>query len=149
MSSYPIWWENTITLYNKHEDPVTNLVTWSRTVIEGCFVKNANNKVIINNTVLDTNVTIVRIRETSAYLPYMNWISTPNDKRSKYFTLHQGDIIILAEVDDIIDEYTKGKRSTDVMAKYKAYGKCLTITTHQENIGSGRVCPHYFVQGEL
>ena len=62
--------------------------------------------------------------------------------------MHQGDIIIMSEVEDVIDEYVESKRSSDLVSKYKELGKCLTVDNWQNNTGIGRVCPHYFVSGE-
>ena len=146
--NYPRWWDTTITLYNRYEDAATSLVTWHRTVIHGCFMKNANNKVSIGQTVLETNNIIVRIPESDKFKPYGEWINTPNDLMGDVFTLHQGDIIVKGEVDDDINEYASGKRATDFMDKYKNLGVCLTVSDWQDNTGVGRVAPHYYVSGE-
>ena len=146
--SYPVWWESTITLFNRYQDPLTDLITWRRTVIKDCFVKRAHNRIIIGNTSIETGNKLVRIREDERYLTYSKWIELPNDVRSQYFTLHLGDLIVFYEVDDVIDEYTDGHRFNDISAKYKDMNECMIITSYQENIGSGRVDPHYFVMGD-
>lgn len=144
---YPIWWENTITLYNRYQDPVTDLITWTPTVIHDCFVKRANNRIIIGGTSIETGDKLVRIRESEDYVTYSKWIELPNDIRAKKFTLHLGDLIIFYEVSDVIDEYSKGHRASDILAKYKDMNECMVISNYQENIGSGRVDPHYYVLG--
>lgn len=146
--SYPVWWDTAITLYNRYEDAATSLITWHRTVIDGCFLKNANNKVTVGQTVLETNDIIVRIPESDKFKAYGDWTAEPNDIMSDYFTLHQGDIIVKGAVDEEIDEYTNGRRATDFLSKYKEIGVCLTVSTWQDNTGAGRVAPHYYVRGE-
>lgn len=146
--SYPRWWDTTITVYNRYEDPTTNIITWHRTVLNGCFIKNANNKVTVGQTQLETNNIIIRIPQSDNFKDYGEWINTPNDLMDNYFTLHQGDIIVKGDIDEVIDEYTEGKRSTDFLTKYKAVGVCLTISNWQDNTGVGRCSPHYYVNGE-
>ena len=34
MNNYPSWWDTTVTIYNRYEDPQTNLVSWHRHVVE-------------------------------------------------------------------------------------------------------------------
>ena len=84
---YPVWWESTITLFNRYEDPLTNLITWYRTVITDCFVKRANNRIIIGNTSIETGNKLVRIRENPNYVTYSKWIELPNDVQATKFTL--------------------------------------------------------------
>lgn len=146
--SYPRWWDTTITLYNRHEDSTTNIVAWHGTVISGCFYKSANNKVTVGQTELETNNIIVRIPQNDNFTDYGEWINLSDDMKKECFTLHQGDIIVKGAVEDNIDEYTKGKRSTDFLAKYKECGSCLTVKNWQDNTGVGRCAPHYYVSGE-
>lgn len=148
MSNYPIWWDSTITVYNRYENPVTNLVTWTKTVIKNCFTKRANNQVTVGNAVLETDEDIIRIKKDKRYKRYDEWINIPNDEKSKYFTLHTDDIIVFKEVNDDINEYVSGERSTDFMSKYKALDLCIQITQVQDNTGNGRGLPHYFVSGK-
>ncbi|MCH5210436.1 MAG: hypothetical protein J1F01_05665 [Oscillospiraceae bacterium] len=146
--NYPRWWNTTITLYNRYEEKETNLVTWRKTIIDGCFLKNANNKVSVGQTVLETNEILVRIPESDKFKPYGEMISDVKNLTGDYFTLNRGDIIIKGAVDDDIDEYAKGKKSTDLLSKYKEIGVCLQINNWQDNTGVGRVAPHYYVSGE-
>lgn len=147
MNSYPKWWDDTITLYNKYEDPVTNLVSWTRHTIENCFVKRASNKAVIGQMVLESNVVIIRIRESDTYKTYAEWVQLPNDSKSQYFTVHSGDIVVFGAVDDDINEYTTGHRSTDILSKYRGLDICCVVTANSENVGN-RTRPHYYVQGE-
>jgi hypothetical protein len=66
---------------------------------------------------------------------------------SDFFTLGTGDIIVKGEVDDEIDEYTSKKRSTDLVAKYKALQGCMQIEEVAINVGAGRCNEHYYVKG--
>jgi len=148
MSNYPIWWENTLTVYNKYEDKLTNLVTWHRTVLTGCFWKYVGEKLSVGTTVIETNNTVCRIPENPKYLPKYQWEQLPNFEMSEYFTFGVGDIIVLGEVEDEINEYVSGSRSTDFVAKYKSLQGCIQIKTLSVDVGAGRCNPHYKVTGE-
>ncbi|MBO6272803.1 hypothetical protein J6O48_08505 [bacterium] len=147
MNNYPSWWDTTITIYNRYEDKQTNLVTWFRHKVDGAFWKYTGDKVVINNTVLETKNIICRIRKDDAFLEKHEWIAIPNDQMSNYFTLSQGDIIVKGEVNDEIDEYVSGKRSTDLKKKYKDLQGCVEIQEWSNNTGGGRGNEHYFVKG--
>jgi hypothetical protein len=147
MNNYPSWWDATITIYNRYEDKQTNLVTWFRHKVDGAFWKYTGDKVVINNTVLETKNIICRIRKDDAFLEKHEWIAIPNDQMSNYFTLSQGDIIVKGEVNDEINEYVSGKRSTDLKKKYKDLQGCLEIQEWSNNTGGGRGNEHYFVKG--
>ena len=147
MSNFPAWWGDTITIYNRYEDPQTNLITWTNTVINGCFFKNTNNKVTVGQTVIESDNIVVRIPENSYYKPYVEWLALGNDVRPGYFTLHQGDIIILGQVSDTIDEYDKTKNSNAFLSKYKNLNECLVIDTFSDNARVGRGLKHYRVVG--
>lgn len=154
MSNYPIWWDTTITIYNRHENPETGVISWYRRTIPNCFWKYTGNKIAFANyysannaMVLETNDTICRIPENSRYLANYNWINVPNDRKGNYFTLKLGDIIVKGEVDDEINEYQTGHRSTDLVAKYKNLQGCIEITKYSDNTGIGRANKHYYVKG--
>lgn len=144
---YPIWWDTTITIYNKFQDPHTQLIHWYRTVVHNAFWKYVGDKITVGKVSLETDNSICRIREDLRYLPKFQWIQVPNDKMSDYFTLGKGDIIIKDEVTDNIDEYTSGHRATDIVAKYKELQGCIVIEEMADNTGAGRCNPHYFIKG--
>lgn len=148
MSNFPAWWGDTITIYNRYEDPQTNLITWTSTIINGCFFKNTNNRLTVGQTVIESNSIIVRIPENSTYKPYAEWIMLGNDNRPGYFTLHQGDIIILGEVQDVIDEYDKSNNSNTLLTRYKNLSECLVVETYNDNAKFGRGLKHYKVVGQ-
>ena len=147
MNQYPVWWDTTLTIYNKYEDAQTNVVTWFRKTIDNCFWKYSNNKVTINDTVLDSNNVICRIPENELFKEKYEWLQLPNDEMGNYFTLGQGDIIVKGDVNFEIDEYTKGQRSTDLLARYKALQGCMQIEQFSVNVGAGRCDPHYYIAG--
>lgn len=146
MNHYPKWWNTTITIYNRYEDPQTQLVSWFRHVVDGAFWKYSGNKVTVNNVVLETKDIICRIRKDDKFRERHEWINTPNDEMSEYFTLSQGDIIVKGEVADTINEYMAGKRSSDLKKKYKALQGCIEIQEWANNTGD-RGNEHYFVKG--
>ena len=147
MNNFPVWWDTTITIYNKYEDPQTRVITWYRTVLDNCFWKATGNVVTINDIRLDTDNVVCRIPKNDLYRKNYEWQKIPNDERSNFFTLSVGDIIIPDEVDDEIDEYTKNKHSTDIIKKYKALQGCITVNAMAHNIGEGRCNEHYYVGG--
>lgn len=144
---YASWWNTTLTIYNRYEDPQTQLVRWYRYVIPDCFWKYSGTKVTINNVVLDTNNIICRIRVNENFREKYIWVDIPNDEMSNYFTLGQGDIIVKGEVEDEINEYQSGKRSSDLKKKYKALQGCMEIQEFSVNTGGGRGNEHYYVRG--
>lgn len=147
MNNYAPWWNTTVTIYNKYEDAQTQLVKWYRHVIPNCFWQYSGNKVVINNVVLDTNTIICRIRINKDFLEKYEWIKKPNDQMNDYFTLGQGDIIVKGEVDDEINEYASGSRSSDLKKKYKALQGCMEIQEFSINTGGNRGNEHYYVRG--
>ena len=145
MNNYPEWWNTTITVFNKYEDPVTRQITWYRAVITNCFWKNTGNKIVLGETALDTDTTICRIPLNTAFLERYDWNNTQD--KSKHFTLGAGDIIIKGEVADEINEYASGYRSSDILTKYKKLQGCMVIDKCDVNTGLGRGLEHYFVRG--
>lgn len=147
MNDYPIWWDTSLTIYNRYEDPQTQVVTWYKHTIEDCFWRYSSDKVSIGNTVLESSNTICRIPENADFIERYQWEQLPNDQMADYFTLGVGDIIIKGSVDDTINEYQAGHRSTDIIAKYKKLQGCLEIDQVSINTGAGRCNPHYHVKG--
>lgn len=147
MSKFP-WWNTTITVYNRFEDSQTHIISWYKKIISDCFWNNVGNTVSINNVSLDTNSIIVRIPKNDAFLDKAQWINLSNDQRANYFTLGSGDIIVSGSVDDVINEYTDGHRSSDLLEKYKNLGQCMIIETYCNNSGAGRGQPHYRATGK-
>lgn len=145
---YPIWWNTTVTVYNKYVDTQTKVVTWFRTKIDGAFWKYAGNKVTVGTVTLESNNIVCRIRKDDRFLEKYQWQQLPNDQMPNYFTLGTGDIIVKGDVTDEIDEYTSGKRSSDFIKKYKALQGCMEIQQVAIDTGVGRCAEHYYVTGE-
>ena len=143
--NYPEWWDKTVTVYNKYEDETTHQITWYRHVVDGCFWQDVGNKLKMGETILEGNQLICRIRENASYLNKYAW--TNSESKDDFFTLGLQDILILGSVDDEIDEYTSGKRATDVIAKYKQITGVLEIESVSDDTGPGRCNPHYRVRG--
>lgn len=147
MNVYPVWWDTTITIYNKFTDPQTRVISWYKHTIPNCFWKYTGEKITIGETVLSTNDTICRIAKNDIYMDKYRWEQLPNNEMDEYFTLGVGDIIVKGEVSDIVDEYTSGHRSSDVVAKYKKLQGCIVIESFSDNTGIGRGSEHYYVKG--
>lgn len=145
--NYPQWWDTTLTIYNRYEDKMTQVVTWFRHTVENCFWKYTGNTVNIGQTILATKDIICRVPEQEDFLERYQWEQLPNDEMSDYFTISPEDIIVKGNVDDVIDEYTKGHRSTDLLEKYKRLQGCMQVEQVALNVGGGRNEPHYYVKG--
>lgn len=144
---YPAWWDATLTIYNKYENKLTNQITWFRTVLTDCFWKAAGNKVMMNNSELETDNIIARIPENESFKEKYLWVDIPNDEKPNYFTLGEGDIVIYGEVTDEVNEYQTGQRSSDLLKKYKDLRGCMQINGIALNVGTMRVDPHYWIRG--
>ena len=147
-AGFPVWWEHTITIYNKYTDPQTQVVHWYRQVITDCFWQLVGSTVKIGDTTLDSKSVICRIPKDIRFLDKQDWIALPNDQKGNYFTIGQADIVVKGVCEDVIDEYTSGHRSTDLLGKYREYGACMEITDFSNNTGSGRNNEHYLTRGK-
>ena len=145
---YPIWWEDTITIYNKFEDAQTNVVSWFKTVIDDCFWQLTGTEVNIGDTALNGKSIVCRIPKDDRYKDKSEWIKIPNDQMKNYFTLGQGDIIVKGNCDFVINEYQEGQRSTDLLAQYQEYQQCFSISQYSDNTGLGRNNEHYLARGK-
>ena len=97
--------------------------------------------------IIETKDIICRIPKRDDFMEKYLWLQLPNDEMADYFTLGENDIIIKGEVDDEVDEYTTGHRSSDLVSKYKALQGCMTINRVAINIDGGRGNEHYYVKG--
>ena len=80
-----MFWNKTITLYNKYEDKDSGTIKWYRHKLEGCFYKVTNNKVNVGNVQMTTDDNIIRIPEQMNYLPPYKWIKlTEKDRQEKF-----------------------------------------------------------------
>ena len=146
-TGYPVWWDTTITIYNKYIDAQTQIVRWYRTVVTDCFWNLDGSTVKVGDVTLNSKSIICRIPKDIRFLEKRDWLNTPNDEMNSYFTLGQGDIIVKGEVNDVIDEYTSGYRSTDLLNKYKGYQECMEVNDYAINTGTGRNNEHYLARG--
>lgn len=147
MSNYPVWWDTTVTVYNKYTDPQTQLVIWYKHTVDDCFWQRTRDKAKLGDTVLESDRMVCRIPENPAFMEKYLWVDVAADVKEGYFTLGPGDILVKGKVDDIIDEYTAGHRSSDLISKYKDLQGCMEIDMAAVNVGPGRGLPHYRAQG--
>lgn len=142
---YPEWWDKGITVFNKYKDPTTAVVTWFATKLSGCFWKDVGTTMAVGNAIVMSSDIICRIPEQANYLSPFDWYELQD--KSGSFTLKQGDIIVLGECNDTIDEYTKGQRSTDLLTKYHEIDSCMEIKKVAVDTMTGMILPHYRVTG--
>jgi hypothetical protein len=116
-------------------------------VLEECFYKHTVDKVTIDKTTIATDSSICRIKENELFVKKRQYDLLDEAERQTHFTLAVGDIIVPEETDFEIDEYTSGKRSSDLLKEYKAYPGCFTIEVVNINTGGGRGNAHYKAKG--
>ena len=146
MNSYPEWWNQTVTIYSKFEDPTSHTISWYKTTVENCFWKNTD-KVVIGDIAIETNTTLCRIPKDERFIEKYLWNTLDSEEKAKHLTIGPGDVIVRGEVEDTIDEYTKGSRSSDFIAKYKKLQGCMVVESIAINVGGGRDTEHYLAKG--
>lgn len=147
MNHYPSWWNSTITLYNKWTDPETKAVLWYRHVIDDCFYTHKIEKVTVESTTIESNVSVCRIRVNDSFINKADWNELEEEDKRTLFTLSAGDIIVAGETEFEVNEYEKDERSSDLVNKYKEWPGCFVIETVNINVGGGRGNEHYHVRG--
>lgn len=138
--SYPAWWNKDITLYNRYEGK-DGTVKWYKSIISGCFVKNIPSYKVSSGKGAAGSQNIVRIRKSDKYMPPEEW--TEAQYRELSFTLNGGDIVIVGNVSDIIDEYHKGNRSSDILQKYST----RSFVVGSVSVNDFGSLAHYMISG--
>ena len=138
-----MFWNNTITLYNRHTNDQGE-VKWYRHIINDCFVKHTKKSVNNGSTRGAVDENIIRIPVQQNYVSPFVWANLTEDKKTEKLTIQSGDLIILGEVSDTIDEYSGGIRSNDIIAKYETLG---SVTVDEIRINTALPNQHYFVRG--
>lgn len=154
MSNFPFpWWDKTITIYNKYVDPTNQRISWYRSTVSNCFWKAQNVMFSMGRygvstigVVTENKTIICRIPEDDRYVDKLAWDEL--EDKSQNFTLANGDIIILGEIDADVDEYTPGKRSNDILTKYHRYDLALEIDIYTINVYTGVGLSHYRITGK-
>lgn len=141
-NTYASWWDTTVTLYNKYESS-SGEITWYRTILKGCFWKYVTDYQRVDDATQMTKVLLCRVRKNDKFVENYVWRDLA-DKSSR-FTFNEGDILVKGNVSDVISEYTKGQRASDLLKKYK--DRCAEVTEYTNNTGKERVSEHYLVRG--
>ena len=144
-SFYPPWWNQKVTVYNKFVNPEDKSITWFRTVVKDCFWKYISVETVEGATMVNTNRTVCRIPKQNNFLPKHLWCKL--EDKTHNFTIGVEDIIVMDEVDDIINEYEKDKRSSDLLKKYKDLQGAIVVEKVTINTEGGRNDEHYKVIG--
>ena len=147
MNNYPEWWNTTITLFNKYTDKVTNKTYWYKHVIDDCFYDHTIDKVVVGRTTIESNTSICRIRVNDLFVNKKDWNALSDADKKSHFTLCAGDIIVADVVEEDIDEYTTGHRSSELIKQFKEWPGCFTVETASINVGGGRGNEHYLARG--
>lgn len=147
MNNYGQWWNSTITLYNKFKNPDDNKIYWYRHVIKDCFYNHSQNEIVVGQSKIASDVSVCRIRVNDSFKDKRSWNELNSSEKEQFFTLAPGDIIVADETEFEINEYEKGKRSSDMMAEYKEWPGCFTVKSVNINVGGGRGNEHYLARG--
>lgn len=139
-----MFWNKTITLYNKSEDDQTG-IKWYRHKLENCFFKSTRNVSEGGGVQRATTDTVIRIPKQNNFLAPFEWVGLSDRDKANYLTLQEGDLIILGDVHEDIDEYTTGQRSSDLIAKYSTLGSVFVDSVRNNTDLPGA---HYFVGGK-
>lgn len=137
-------WNKTVTLYNKFEDQ-NGQISWYRHCLKNCFVKRTVKKANVGGTQTAKFDYIIRIPKQSNYLPAFDWVKIAESLKGEYITLQGGDLIVLGDISEEINEYANGERSSDFIAKYQALG---SVFVNSININTDLPGPHYLIRGE-
>lgn len=132
---------HTITLYCRIRaaDSKDKKEHWKRTVLHNCFWKSVTNTGFNGTEASVQNTYVVRIPENSAYLRYPEYIKDPEG----YFTVSQGDIVILGECADEITG-TAGQTTAQLLNRYKPEAFKVTAFSDNTRFPMGR---HYRLGG--
>lgn len=139
-----MYWNKTITLYNKYEDEQGD-TKYIRHKLERCFCKMTDTTKNNGDVQAKTSGFIIRIPEQGNYLPPYKWLALSADEKENFITLQSGDLIFLDDIDDEINENISGQRSSDLITKYKALG---SLFINSVNINTDLPGAHYYVRGE-
>lgn len=99
----------TITIYNSYTYTNSSnkiITTWSRSVIPNCFRTTTQNIAANGSIFLSENKIAVQLPMFDEYKEPHDWATLPNDEAADYFTVNDGDLVVLKEVDDEVDEFS-------------------------------------------
>lgn len=130
----------TVTIYNRYQYKNSTgkiITTWKRSVINGCgqiykSVLTSNNGIQLAGT-----QQMIQIPHTENYVDEYEWDSMINDSRADRFTAQSGDLIVLGEVEDEVDEFSVIE---DIEKKYASLS--FKIKQVNKNYGVGYPIPH-------
>lgn len=100
----PSVYDSTITVINKLDarDAGEPKDAWRKTVLHGCMWSDSSTRTVGNDgTVSIATAHRVQIPEHERYKPYREWYKPGN--RDAYFTVREGDYVILGEVSEDVD----------------------------------------------
>lgn len=116
MSEYPAWWDKTVTLYGRPEDGGQ----WTRTVLRGVFVSfdavgvREGRRGVPGGGV--DSAALMRVPEGSA-------------------EMRAGDLVVLGEVFDRVDDYAPGQGAGELLAKYRERPGAFEVARVTDNTG--------------
>jgi hypothetical protein len=123
---YPEFWDKRVTLYVKTEDKARNTV-WIKTILDGCCWGLKAERIPSGDNFIVAPVYTVRV---------------PTGKLIRAST---GDMCVMGDVDEDIDERTQGIRSSDLLKRYE--GSAFAVRIFKDNTGANMPIPHYFIGG--
>lgn len=119
------YWDATITLYQRQADE-NGAVSWKRSVFKNCFWQRK----------------AIRDRTNGAEFGMLSAVCR---MPAPYPEVRIGDIIVCGSVEDEIDEYTSGRRSTDLLDKYA--GNSMLVSDVHHNVRKITGMDHLYAGG--
>lgn len=138
---YPPFWVHDVTVYNRYKSEDGSL-SWYSTQLSDCFMARTKATQMMGDEKQDVDVAICRIPETELYRSPDIWVQLGESGRASFFTLQPEDIIVRGHVSDVIDESTKGQRSSDLLERYSLSG-AFRVGSSADNTGPFLGSPHY------
>lgn len=132
---------HTITLYNRIQamDTVDKKEHWIKTVLHNCFYKSQVNTGFNGTQSSVSNTYIVRIPEDDRYLPYAEFIQSPNG----HFTVSPDDIVVYGMCNDEITGES-GQMAAQILNRHKP--EAFKVTAFSNNTAF-QLAKHYRLGG--
>ncbi len=137
--------DTAITIYNKYQYLNINgklMTEWKRSIIPNCLRITKANNISFNGTVVSAYALNVQIPMFEEYIEPYDWANLLNEEMENRFTVQNGDLIVLDEVDDEVDDFSVIE---DIEKKYGS--KSFLITNVNQNFGTFFPLNHIAVMG--
>lgn len=120
---------DTITIFNKLKAGDNDgAEVWYKTILKNCFFKVSTHVSQLDVQATLSSTYTARIPDNPNYINYQQWKSLGEESRGAFFTVSEGDIIVLGEIDDDITG-EPGETATEILRKYKPDAFRVTVVS--------------------